>query len=55
MYFLNAELTIGNLGITFFVIQMFLDTAITLLFSLFLAATLYKMYRFRIPEKKTGV
>ena len=51
-YFKNAELIIGNLGLTFFISEIALDVSISLLFWLFVWSSIYKIIYFSAPKNK---
>jgi len=53
LYFKNTELIIGNLWLTFYIIELSLDIFIALLFWLFIWSTIYKIMYFAWPTKKT--
>ncbi len=52
-YFMNKDLIIWNLGHSFYVTEMSLTIIISVLFGLFMWATLYKISYFSV--KKTGI
>ncbi len=54
-YFMEKELIIGNLGYPFYITELTLTVIISLLFGLFLGATLYKMKYFSIKKSWIGV
>jgi hypothetical protein len=52
-YFKNSELIIGNLWLTFYITELVLDISIAMLFWLFIWSTVYKIFYFSKPTKKT--
>jgi len=51
--FQNSELIIWNMGYTFYITELILDIAIAILFGLFIWSTVYKIFYFSTPTKKT--
>mgnify|MGYP003963379539 FL=1 len=51
-YFKDTELIIWNLWLSFYLLEIALDTSISLLFWLFIWASVYKMIYFSSPKKK---
>ncbi|QFR39136.1 hypothetical protein A9Q91_02780 [Candidatus Gracilibacteria bacterium 28_42_T64] len=51
-YFIQKDLIIGNLGHSFYIMEIVLTIVISILFGLFIGSTLYKIKYFQV--KKTG-
>ncbi|MDQ7009104.1 MAG: hypothetical protein Q9M94_02335 [Candidatus Gracilibacteria bacterium] len=54
-YFIEKDLIIGNLGHTFFITEITLTVIISLLFGLFIGATLYKINYFSVKKSGIGI
>lgn len=54
-YFLDAALVIGNLGVTFYTIEIIFVTLNSFLFGSFLALNVYKMSLFSVDKASIGI